>query len=132
MPSMNKLEIAHELLKNTTNIYLKKHIENYIANMDGYIAGHVSEGDFEILDDGIAFDICITYIEKEQFDIKDWQLFEIPIYYAHVFYNPKTKQMFDLAVFEDGETTPRYISKGNEEDAKSIPEAIEKYSCDWQ
>lgn len=125
---MNKLEIAQELLKNTTNIYLKELIENYIANMNGYIDGHVSDGDFEIFDDGIALDMCITYIEKEKFDIKDWQLFEIPIYYAHVFYNPKTDQTFDIAAFEDGEVTPRYLANGNEEDAKSIQEAIEKYS----
>jgi len=128
--SIGKLQIANELLKNTTNIYLKNQIENYIANMNGYINGYVSEGDFEILDNGIALDMCITYIEKEKFDIKDWQLFEIPIYYAHVFYNPKTEQMFDIAVFADGEVTPRYISKGNEKDATSILEAIEKYDTD--
>jgi len=128
--SMGKLQIANELLKNTTNIYLKNQIENYIANVNGYIHGHVSEGDFEILDDGIALDMCITYIEKDKFDIKDWQLFEIPIYYAHVFYNPKTEQMFDIAVFEDGKVIPRYIKNGNEKDATSIQEAIEKYTTD--
>lgn len=130
---MDKLQIANELLKNTTNIYLKNQLENYIANMNLYIYGHISEGDFEILDEGIALDMCITYIEKEKFDITDWQLFEIPIYYVplqyktHVFYNSKTKQMFDLAVFYDGEVIPRYIANGSEKDATSIQEAIEKY-----
>lgn len=127
MPSMNKLQIANELLKNTTNIYLKNQLENYIANMNLYIYGHISEGDFETLDEGIALDMCITYIAKEKFNITDWQLFEIPIYYAHVFYNPKTKQIFDLAVFDDGEVIPRYIANGSEKDATSIQEAIKKY-----
>ena len=35
--------------------------------------------------------------------------------------------MFDIDVFDDGEVTPTYILNGNEEDAKSIQEAIEKY-----
>lgn len=124
---MTKLQIANELLKNTTSICLKNLIENYIANMNGYVAGHISEGDFVIDDELIGLDLCITYIEKENFNIMDWQLLEIPIYYAHVFYNPKTEQMFDIAVFDDGEVIPRYIMNGNEQDATSIQEAIEKY-----
>lgn len=122
---MNKLEIAKELLKNTLNIYLKNFIENYIANMNGYIEAHISEKNYA--DACIKFDLCITQIEKEKFDIKDWGLFEIPIEYAYIFYNPKTEQMFDIDVFDDGEVIPTYISNGNEEFAKSIQEAIEKY-----
>jgi len=126
----NKLQIAKELLKNTTNIYLKKQIDNYIANMNGYIKAYIDEKDFVIKDELISLDLCIAYIEREKFDITDWELCEIPIYYAHIFYNPKTEKMFNLAVFEDGEVIPRYIKNGNEEDAASIQEAIEKYSTD--
>jgi hypothetical protein len=116
---MSKLEIAQELFKNTTNIYLKKLIENYIANNGSICNAH--------MDYFIRLDLCIAYIEKEKFDITGWQLFDIHIEYAHVFYNLKTEQMFELTAFEDGEVTPCYLSNGNEEDATSIQEAIEKY-----
>lgn len=124
---MNRIEIAKELLKNTTNIYLKKDIENYILNIDYYITGHILKNEFYISDTVMGLDMCISYIEKENFNITNWGLFEIPIYYSYVFYNDKTIQMFDIAIFEDATVIPRYLSKGNEKNAKSIQEAIEKY-----
>lgn len=128
MPSMNKLQIAHELLKNTTNIYLREFIRSYIENMQT-----IENGQADVDEPLIRFDNCISYIEKVQFDIMEWGLWEIPIFYSHCFWNEKAKQFFDLAVWDIGEVIPRYLdSRACEEDAKSIPEAIEKYSCDWQ
>lgn len=124
MPSMNKLEIAQELLKNTTNIYLREFIRGYIENMQT-----IENGQADVDEPLIRFDNCISYIEKVQFDITEWGLWEIPIFYSHCFWNEKTKQFFDLAVWDIGEVIPRYLdSRACEEDAKSIPEAIEKYS----
>lgn len=125
MPSMNKLEIAQELLKNTTYIYLREFIRSYIENMQT-----IENGQADVDEPLIRFDNCISYIEKVQFDIREWGLWEIPIFYSHCFRNEKTKQFFDLAVWDIGEVIPRYIdSRACEEDAKSIPEAIEKYFC---
>lgn len=125
---MNKLQIAEELQKNTTNIYGKNHIKEYIANMNGYIEGHVSEGDFDIRDVGIALDLCFTYIVKERFDIKDWYLFEIPIENVYVFANVKKSEVFDLVVSNDGQVFPSYIdSNSTQQHAISIKEAIGKY-----
>ncbi|GAF66420.1 putatice ATPase [Bacillus sp. TS-2] len=120
---MKKTNIANELLKNTTNEYLKVFITNYILNMEELENGY--DGD----EDLIRFHNCITYIEKEKFDITGWELFEIPIFYAHCFRNEKTNQNFDLAVWEIGEVIPRYLDDNfNEQDSKSIQEAIDNYS----
>ena len=118
---MTKIEIAKELLKNTTNIHLKSFIKDYITDITE------KKVFSEDRDDLIRFDNCISFIEKVAFEIIDWQLFEIPIFYSHCFLNEKKNQAFDLAVWDIGEVIPRYIKDSNEHDAKSIEEAIEKY-----
>ncbi|MGG4263766.1 hypothetical protein [Peribacillus simplex] len=120
---MNKLEIAEELLKNTDGDYLKVYISNYILYMEEFENGW--DGDIDL----IRFHNCISYIEKENFDIRGWMLLEVPIFYNHCFWNEQTDENFDLVVWELGEVIPRYLdSEINERDAKTIQEAIDKYS----
>lgn len=119
---MGKMQIASELLKNSTNIYIQNLIDKYIENI------HVIENNKCENEELIRFDNCISYIKKVGFDIIDWMLFEIPIFYSYCFWNKKTKKAFDLAVWNIGEVIPRYLDCGaNEQDAKTIQEAIEKY-----
>ena len=77
----------------------------------------------------LRFDKCISYIKEVDFDINNWMLFEIPIEYAHCFWNETTKKAFDLDIFMvDGEVIPTYLdNKSNEQEVKTIDEAIEKY-----
>lgn len=118
---MESIKIANELLINTTNESLKVFISNYILNMK------VLENSYD--EQLIRFHNCITYIEKENFDITGWKLFEIPIFYAHCFRNDKTNQYFDLAVWDIGEVIPRYLDDNCcEQNSKSIQEAIDNYS----
>src|SRR5690606_21786102 len=112
-----------EILKNTTNEYLKGFISNYISNMELFESGY--EHDEKL----IRFHNCITYIEQENFDITGWNLHEIPIFYAHIFRNKQTNQYFDLAVWDIGKVVPRYLDDNCcEQDAETIQEAIENYS----
>lgn len=120
---MEKIEISLELLKNTTNKYNKDFIKEYIMILK--IADIKNCNNEEIL----RFDKCISYIKEVDFDINGWMLFEIPIDYAHCFWNETTKQAFDLDIFKvDGEVIPTYLdNNSNEQEAKTIHEAIEKY-----
>lgn len=119
---MVKTKIASELLKNTTNKPLQVFISNYISQLENLESGYNQEQDL------VRFHNCITYIEKANFDITGWKLFEIPIFYAHCFRNEKNNQNFDLAVWDIGEVIPRYLDdKGCEQNSKSIQEAIKKY-----
>lgn len=117
-----KLQIANELLKNTTNQYLKEFVSQYIRKLDDLESK--SEFDEELL----RFDSCVGYIRSSGFDITGWQLREIPVEYAHVFYHKESERAFDLDVFDIGEAVPTYIdSNSSERSANSIEEAIEKY-----
>lgn len=119
---MDKLKIAKELFNNTSNEYLKVFISNYILIMEELENGY--DGD----EDLIRFHNCISYIEKEKFNITGWMLQEIPIFYCHCFWNEHSKKSFDLAVWNLGEVIPRYLdSEINERDAKTIQEAIDNY-----
>ncbi|PGA62192.1 hypothetical protein [Bacillus pseudomycoides] len=123
---MDKLEIANELFKNSYNVYIKEFIEKYLLNFKG-----LEKGEYENEDDGlIRLHDCISYIKEKDFDIRGWGIWEIPIFYAHVFSNKTTNEFFDLAVWDIGKVIPRYIDEhSNEQDAKSIEEAIKKYSA---
>ena len=78
---MKKNEIANELLKNTTNKYLKEFLSNCIASMQQIDENNCSQCSEELL----RLNDCITYIESSNFNISGWQLREVPIYYAHIF-----------------------------------------------
>lgn len=119
--------IANKILKNTNDSQLQDFIKEYISIVERtYI-----ENDDMYEDDMIRFNKCIEYIIEKNFDVSEWGLWEIPIYYAHCFFNNKEEQvkMFDLDVYElDGNVIPTYLDKDcNEESAATIDEAIEKY-----
>ncbi|MNW32195.1 hypothetical protein D3C74_91330 [compost metagenome] len=121
--------IAEELLKNTTNIYLKEFIQVYIKQINHLEQGTYDkdsiEYEFETL---LRFHSCITFIDNVQFNITGWQLNDIPIYYSHCFYNENTKESFDLAVWEIGQAIPVFInSDANEEETDTIQNAINNY-----
>lgn len=120
--NMKKMQIANELLKNSTNIYIQSFIRKYIENID-VIENNKCEDKALI-----RLDNCVSYIKEVGFDISNWALVEIPIFYSHCFWNKETRKAFDLAVWDIGEVIPRYLdSEVNEQDAKTIQEAIEKY-----
>lgn len=117
---MQKEQIVNELLKNTLEPHLKEFISEYIKTLN------IDEKDTDI--ELLRFGNCISYIQVTGFDIRDWGLFDVPTGYAHVFKNKINNQMFDLAVFDLSEVTPRYLDLNfNEQDASSIEEAIKKY-----
>lgn len=122
---MGKQEIAIELLKNSKFKKIKELIKEYISNIE-----IINEG--KCKDERILrLDNCISYIEKVNFHISGWMLYDIPIYYAHCFYNSNTNKAFDLAVCDIGEVIVRYIDSNiNEEDCETIEKAIENYNME--
>lgn len=117
----SKISIARELLKNTKSIGLEEFIQEYIEGVE-------ANKEKQFIDCLMRFDTCIKYIEKANFDITGWCLWEIPIEYSYVFFHKEQNKMFDLAVFADGKITPRFLNAdAGEEDANSIEEAIEGY-----
>ncbi|AFU17195.1 hypothetical protein MC28_D146 (plasmid) [Bacillus thuringiensis MC28] len=122
---MKKIEIAKELLKNSTGC-IKGFIEKYLLNFKELEQEiYENEGDKSL----VRLHNCISYIQKEDFDITGWQLWEVPMPYSHCFLNRQTNEQFDLAVWNLGEVIPSYINDfANEQDAKSIEEAIKKYN----
>ncbi|ARJ25789.1 hypothetical protein B7492_32660 (plasmid) [Bacillus mycoides] len=122
---MEKIEIANELLKNSTGC-IKEFIEEYLLNFKELEQEKYENEDDESL---VRLHNCISYIKEEDFDITGWELWEIPIFYSHCFFNKQNDEQFDLAVWDLGEVIPRYINDhSNEQDAKNIEEAIKKYS----
>lgn len=115
---MTNLEIVNELLKNSKN-------EEMIYILNKYL--NCEEYDLSLM----RLNNCINYIEQVNFDITDWMLFDIPIFYSHCFWNTKTKQAFDLVVWDISEVIPRYLDENfNEQDAITIEESINKYCID--
>ncbi|MED4253343.1 hypothetical protein P4689_12110 [Priestia megaterium] len=109
-------------LKNSENDYIKSLIKNYLLNFEELEQGKCEN---EML---IRFHICVSYINKVDFNIKGWILNEIPTFYAHCFCNKKTNEAFDLGVGALGEVIPRYLdSQANEQDSKNIEEAIKNF-----
>lgn len=112
---MDKRKIGLELLKNSPG-NMKTFLEVYLEKTD---SGEKLNNDLS------DFDTCVEYIKKCCFDITGWMLWEMPTSYSYCFYNESTNKAFDLVVC-NSEVIPRYIGAGNEEDANSIEEAIEK------
>lgn len=130
---VNKLKIAKELLKNTTNIYLRIFIEEYIDNFN-----EIQSKNNEILEEldffgYINFDKCLEYINQSKFDITNWYLGEIPISVIYSFYNEQRKENFDLCIDDKGNIIPEYIDENyNPSEANSIQEAIQKNLWTWK
>lgn len=122
---MEKIEIVNELLKNSTGSK-KRFLEEYLLNFYELEQEKYEDEEDKSL---VRLHNCISYIKEVDFDITGWELWEIPIFYSHCFLNKQTNEQFDLAVWDLGEVIPRYINDySNEQDAKSIEEAIKKYS----
>jgi len=109
-----------ELISNTKHQELKEYLIDF----------------FELIDSGIYMNLNIEhqtllnlmiYLVNEDFSIKGWELYEIPISNTYVFYNREMNKMFDLVVLPDFSIVPQYISDGNEIFAKNINEAIGNY-----
>lgn len=119
--------IANKILNNT----ISKELQNFIKEYISIVERTYIENDDMFEDDIIRFNKCVEYIIEKNFDVSEWGLWEIPIYYAHCFFNDKEEQvkMFDLDVYElDGNVIPTYLDKDcNENSAITIEEAIDKY-----
>lgn len=121
---IKKIQIANELLKNTTNIPLQDFIKHYIM-----IERNDIMNEYEDEKDILRLDKCIEYIVESEFDITGWGLNEIPVYYDYVFFNKEKKKAFDLIIYNlNDRVIPSYIDRNyNDQDATTIQEAIEKY-----
>lgn len=120
---MDKIQIANELLKNSIEP-IKSILKEYVANMNLSI----TENNFELYDDWMCIDRCVSYFCSTNFNIRYWQLFEIPIDSVYCFVHTKTLQCFDLVISKDGVVIPTYIDSDSIlQSANSIQEAIEKY-----
>jgi len=118
----NHQSIAKELLKNTTNIFLQKFINEYIRYAN-------NRNDFEYGINIYKFDRCIQYILLEKFNIEGWAFYEQPVDYCFCFRKESTGQMFDLQVHDGHEVLPSFVNGSCcEETVTSINKAIEKYS----
>lgn len=122
-----KLEdVANKLMFNTRHVSLNALLNEYILNIKN-IKKNPKEFDLRLE----RLHYCIEYIVSLNFDISDWELFEIPINYTYCFFNKKDKKSFDLAVYDKDDITPRYLDDSFSEcDANTIEEAIEKYTKD--
>lgn len=120
---MEKIEIASEILKNCRNHQgVKGVLDSYIEFLKN---GTKNPKKLDLM---IRIDNCISYIKDVDFDIKGWELYDIPIITAYCFWNTQTKQAFDLAIFNIGEVIPQYMDSACSDcDANSIDEAIIKY-----
>jgi len=119
---MKTLEIATELLNNSSNVHIKEFIKKYTSKIEELEQDECKDNSL------IRFHNCIIHLKKENFDVKGWMLYEIPVFYSHVFMNKQTNKMFDLVVWNIGEVVPRYLDeRQNEQDALTIREAMKKY-----
>ena len=131
---IEKSKIALELLKNSSIFMLRFNI-SYGNIMKTFLEDYLKKIDSgeKLNEDLLDFDSCVEYMRKCCFDITGWMLWEKSTSYSYChfycFYNESTKKAFDLVVL-NGEVTPRYIASGNEEDANTIEEAIEKYEME--
>ena len=122
----NHLKIANELNVNSTNVYIKELLENYMERIK-------DPDEYEGFDDEnlIKLHDCICYlVEKvKNFDISGWELYEIPVDNTHCFFNQTKNQAFDL-IFEGlGHVEPYYIDQnGNQQIADTISDAITSFN----
>lgn len=128
MKDKAKYNIAKELRKNTKNIFLQEFIDDYLSGFYPRINDdYTIEQDFQLL----KFHLCIAYIEKENFDVSGWCVYEIP--HEDVFWFLKEgktheeAQWFHLIYnwFKNYEIRPSYLDKNAEDiEANSIEEAV--------
>ena len=126
---MAQKEIALELLKHTTNVYLSDFILRYIYKVQT-LEPPLDKSDEDNLQ-LLKFHRCIELIEHEAFNFSGWHLHEIPIDDVFCFVKMKNGSYFafDLVYDKEMDTViPCFVNDEScLEEAKSIQEAINKY-----
>lgn len=74
----------------------------------------------------------ITIMQKEDLELTEWRLVDIPSERVYSFYNEKRKEAFDFEEDEKGELSPHYYntkrkSKTTKYPVSTIKEAISRY-----
>lgn len=115
-----KIEIASELLKNTSNLSLSSFLDRYI-----YIEKNNFFNEFSKESDVARFNKCIEYLIEAKFNMLGWEL----IYPMYSFYNSNNGKIFILEVLNlESRVIPIYLDENfDKHEAKSIKEAIKKY-----
>lgn len=121
-------EIALELLKHTTNVYLSDFILRYIYKV------HTLKPPLDKSDEDnlqfLKFQRCIEHIEHETFNFSGWHLHEIPIDGVFCFVKMENDSYLAFDLVYDKETDkviPCYVEGSELHEAYSIHEAINKY-----
>lgn len=121
----NIINCARKILFNTTEPY-RQDIEYFIEDYQLY----QTETDFQNLLN------VFSRLDKENFDISEFELYEVPHPSVYVFYNKYKNQMFDICIDNfcntDEYACIAYINNKNDECvANTIPEAIKKYNREF-
>lgn len=118
---MSKEEIANELLKNTVDP-LNVLLSNYLLILSELEKGYESD------EQTMRLHYCVNFIEENNFDVENWELYEIPHPSVHAFHNKQANCSFDLVAHSTGEVSPEYLDiEHNMQRAKSIQDAIANY-----
>ena len=121
-------EIALELLKHTTNVYLSDFILRYIYKIQT-LKPPLDKSDKDNLQ-LLKFHRCIERIEYEMFNFSGWHLHEIPIDGVFCFVKMENDSYLAFDLVYDKETDkviPCYVEASELHEADSIQEAINKY-----
>lgn len=121
-------EIALELLKHTTNVYLSDFILRYIYKIQT-LKPPLDKSDEDNLQ-LLKFQRCIERIEHETFNFSGWHLHEIPIDGVFCFVKMENDSYLAFDLVYDKETDkviPCYVEASELHEADSIQEAINKY-----
>lgn len=108
---------AQEILENSVNTYIRRHIEDFIKD---YTLNGCCDEDMLLV---------LSKIIEDGFDIKGFGLYEIPLKEVYCFYNKEKKQEFHVCLkyFSDINICFGYVDKeSNEAAALTIQKAIEK------
>lgn len=129
MNMMAQKEIALELLKHTTNVYLSDFILQYIYKVQT-LEPPLDKSDEDNLQ-LLKFHRCIERIEHEAFNFSGWHLHEIPIDDVFCFVKMKNGSYYAFDLVYDKEmdiVIPCFVNDEScLDEAKSIQEAINKY-----
>lgn len=128
MNMMAQKEIALELLKHTTNVYLSDFILRYIYKVQT-LKPPLDKSDEDNLQ-LLQFHRCIERMEHEAFNFSGWHLHEIPIDGVFCFVKMENDSYLAFDLVYDKETDkviPCYVEESDLHEAESIQEAINRY-----
>lgn len=121
-------EIALELFKHTTNVYLSDFILRYIYKIQT-LKPPLDKSDEDNLQ-LLKFHRCIERIEHEAFNFSCWHLHEIPVDGVFCFIKMENGSCFAFDLVYEKEidkVIPCYVEASELHEADSIQEAINKY-----